>query len=110
MNIFEAMKKAVTQYLGLEWEFFKGRLVGLGCDGASVMLGCKSGLITLLQREQPVIVPIHCYGHRLELAFKDSTKKVKLYGKLASLLLGLYYFYHQSALNRSMLKRAYDAY
>jgi len=52
---------------------------------------------------------VHCHAHRLELAFKDALKKQPLHDKVASLLLGLYYFYRKSSLNRSMLKRSFHA-
>jgi hypothetical protein len=40
------------------------------------------------------------YG-RLELALKDTSKMNNLYDKtISTLCMGLYYFYHNSALNR----------
>lgn len=49
-------------------------------------------------------------AHRLELSLKDASKKVNLYDKaICTLALGLYYFYHNSALNRAMLHRSMDA-
>ena len=43
------------------------KLVALGSDGASVMTGKKSGVITLLQGDKPTIIWVQCFGHRLEL-------------------------------------------
>ena len=109
-GIRAAMERAVVDYLGMPWTEFTSKLCSLGCDGASVMLGKKSGLYALLRQEQPCIIPLHCFAHRLELAFKDSVKKLKLYEKsIETLCMGLYYFYHRSSLNRSLLRRAYDA-
>ena len=49
------------------------------------------------------------YG-RLELALKDTSKMNNLYDKtISTLCMGLYYFYHNSALNRAMLHRSYEA-
>jgi len=49
---------------------------------------------------------VHCFAHRLELAFKDASKSSSLHEKaVATLLIGLYYFYHESTVNRAMLKR-----
>lgn len=47
--------------------------------------------------------------HRLELSLKDVTKKVKTYERVNILLAGLYYFYHNSALNRAVLQKTYEA-
>ena len=106
-GIFQALKIAITQYLGMEWPVLTSKLCALGCDGASVMLGKKSGLTALLKKEQPALLAIHCYAHRLELSFKDAVKSVNLYEKVITLTMGLFYFYSKSALNRNMLKRAY---
>ena len=107
-GIFQAIKSAVTTFL--DWDIFLAKLVALGCDGASVMVGQKNGVSKLLKDEQPCMVTIHCFAHRLELAMKDSVKKCKLYDKVVRvLLMGLYYFYHNSPLNRSMLKRSFTS-
>ena len=42
-------------------------------DGASNMMGKKSGVATQIQQEQPKAIPTHCYGHSLSLAVKDLT-------------------------------------
>ena len=72
------------------------KFVGFGCDGASNMMGCKSGLVTRLQEWYPEVVGIHCLAHRLEFSFRDVFKSNKLYGRLSTLLLGLFYFYKNS--------------
>ncbi|KAL4240681.1 Sperm flagellar protein 2 [Mactra antiquata] len=49
-------------------------------------------------------------AHRLELSLKDAAKSVKLYDKTVNVLaMGLYYFYHNSSLNRAMLNRSASA-
>jgi hypothetical protein len=80
------------------------KLVGFGCDGASNMMGCKSGLITRLKDIYPEIVGIHCLAHRLELSFRDAFKSNTLYEKLSTLLLSLFYFYKRSPKMRKSLK------
>lgn len=52
----------------MRWE---SKLVAFGADGASVNLGKKSGLATLLKQEVPYLVDFHCLPHRLELALLD---------------------------------------
>ena len=72
-QIVEAIQKAVKTVV--PWDDFKSKLVALGSDGASVMLGKNNGVIALLQTMQPSIIAVHCSGHRLELAYKDMIKK-----------------------------------
>lgn len=71
--------------------------------------GHKSGLVALLQNTHPHIVTVHCLAHRLELAFKDTIKKVPLYEKMMMLLLGLYYLYRKSPKLKMGLKRSFEA-
>ena len=73
-KIVEAIKKSVETIT--DWAQFTKKLVALGSDGASVMLGKNNGVIALLQAIQPSMIAVHCSGHRLELAFKDTIKKV----------------------------------
>lgn len=99
-SIVGAMKRSIEK-VGMPWEEFTTKMVGMGSDGASVMLGCKNGVAAHLKRIQPALVAVHCYAHKLELAFKDAIKKVSIDAKVSTCLLqGLYYFYHNSALNR----------
>lgn len=47
-------------------DFLSKTLVALTCDGASVMLGRKSGVAVRLQNLFPNLVGWHCAAHRLE--------------------------------------------
>ena len=71
------------------------------------MLGKNNGVIALLQAIQLSMIAVHCPGHRLELAFKDTIKKVANADKVVTLLSGLYCMYRNSSLNRTNLKNAY---
>ena len=101
-KIVEAIKKSVETIT--DCSLFTKKLVTLGSDGASVMLGKNNGVIALLQTIQPSMIAVHCSGHRRELAFKDTIKKVANADKVVTLLSGLYYMYRNSALNRTNLK------
>ena len=105
-GIMKAIERAANKVA--PWDEFSTKLVALGSDGASVMLGKKNGVIALLQQEKSNVIGIHCCGHRLELAYKDALKVSPLAEKVATLLSGLYYFYRNSALNRTNLKGAYN--
>ena len=47
-------------------------------DGASNMLGKKSGVAKRIQECQPKAYPTHCFGHSLNLSVKDATKSCKV--------------------------------
>ncbi len=96
--------------IGLTEDTLKSKLVGLGSDGASVMLGKNNGVASLLRKIQPALVSVHCMAHRTELSFRDATKNVGLYDKCITLLLGLYLFYKQSYRQRNLLKQCYETY
>jgi hypothetical protein len=82
---------------------FVGKLIGLGSDGASNMTGKKGGLATLLKLDvNRELLNVHCFAHRLELAFRDCLKSTN-YEKLMTLLIGLYYFYTKSHNNKTRL-------
>ena len=104
-GVVKAIKRA-SRHVD-KWENFTKKLVALGSDGASVMLGKNKGVIALLQKENSRVIGVHCSGHRLELAYKDVVKQNVLVEKILTMLTGLYYFYRNSALNRTNLKAAY---
>ena len=78
MNIMSAVQQSIESTLKLKWEEFTQKTIAMGSDGASVMLGSENGVVTLFQKYSPWFVAVHWYGHSLELAFKDVTKKVPL--------------------------------
>ena len=46
-------------------------------DGASDMLGHRTGVAKRIQDLQPKAYPTHCHGHSLSLSVKDTTKACK---------------------------------
>ena len=70
-TIAKTIVKTLEQYLHLTKEVIFQRLVGFGSDDAAVMTGCKSGVATVLKKEQPCLFTIYCMAHRLELGFKN---------------------------------------
>ena len=94
--------------LGLAQEEIEEKVLGLGSDGASVMLGKKRGVAALLKERQPLLQAVHCAAHRLELAFKDTFRKNALHVRCETLLLGLHLFYKRSGLNRANLKISFS--
>jgi hypothetical protein len=105
-SVLRAIENAMETLVDKEW---KNKLVGLTTDGAAVMVGKNAGLAALLKRERPDLVTLHCTAHRLELAVKSMAKCVPWFSKVDRLILNIYLFYHNSALNRSNLKNSCSA-
>ena len=106
-SIKRAIDGIIERYLQIPRRVLIQKLVGFGSDGAAVMMGAENGVTALFRKEQPCMQAVHCYAHRLELAYKDAMGGMPVYAKLNGLLLGLYSFYKKSPLNRSNLKAAY---
>jgi len=94
-HIVGAINDLMCDELDLSPEQWEKKIVGFGSDGARVMLGKNAGVVTKFKAEQPCLQAVHCYAHRLELAYKDAMKAVKLYEKFNQLLITLYYFLSQ---------------
>lgn len=88
-----------------EWE---GKLIACATDGAAVMTGEKTGVVTRLRGEKGYILGVHCMAHRQELAYCDAIKVCPMYSKAEDLLSGLYTFYHTSPLNRANLMKSFQ--
>ena len=73
LGVINAIKRSAETVM--EFNTFLSKLVTMGSDGASVMLGKKSGVLALLKEQQPSLIGIHCSAHRLELYYKDAIKK-----------------------------------
>ena len=56
--------------------YLASNLVGACSDGASVMLGKHSGVLTKLKQKYPKIILWHCMCHRVELAIGDAVQSV----------------------------------
>ena len=71
-DIVKGIERSVTV---MEMPDFLSKLNALDSDGASLMLGCNAGISAFLKEIQPAIIPVHCCGHCLELAYKDTVKQ-----------------------------------
>ena len=109
-NLTQVLIDTMEDDLGMADEKWKERLVACCFDGASVMLGPKSGVAKRLKDMQlPHLVAIHCCAHRLELAIKDVLKRADLMDVTESLLFRIYKHYKYSALNWAELQNAGEA-
>ena len=94
---------------GFPNELLQELVTGFCSDGASVMLGTKSGIGKLLKDEFPDIVLWHYLNHRLELDLGNVLDATSDTNDLQSFLECLYYLYSQSPKNmRELSNCAYD--
>ncbi|XP_032848159.2 sperm flagellar protein 2 isoform X3 [Tyto alba] len=110
-----SMKNAIEETLQINLQLsltsqdWSRKLVGFGSDGTAVMVGENSGVAKLLREIQPCVQSVHCFAHRLKLAYKGALKNIQLYNILSNALRNMYYFYHNSPLNKDDLKATYEA-
>lgn len=71
----------------------------MACDGATVMLGGKSGVGVLSKEKFPSIVIWHCCNHRLELCVREVVKKMASINRIKGFIDNLYVLYHASLKN-----------
>ena len=80
------------KFHGITEEYLKDYLVvSVTCDGASVMLGCKSGVKRLLIDKFPSVIVWHFANHRLELSVADTVKVISWINRFKSFLDKLYH-------------------
>ena len=106
-NISTAISYILKNVLHLDPDNWKPILSSVCSDGAAVMMGKDQGVVTVLTDGKSDIIVVHCFGHRLELAFKDLVKSIKLHSDLSSLLITIFTFYRKSGLNKANLKKAF---
>ena len=107
-GILDAIMSGLHQ-AGLSEEDLKAKLVGFGCDGASVMIGHRNGVSARLKEMFGSLVTIWCVAHRLELAALDSMKSFSILTELKQIINGIYKHYHTSAKASRELKTVAEA-
>ena len=101
-GVVKRLKGDSDYIIGVHFMNHRLELVFKDADGAAVMVGKNTGVVKRLKGDSDYITGVHCMNHRLELAFKDATGKNPCHkGLTEELLLGLYLFYKNSALNRA---------
>ena len=80
------------------------KLVGCNFDGASVMLGSKTGVATQLnERVNQNIVIMHCVAHNLELGVGDAIKSIPYLQYFMNSVSQIFRFYYYSPNKRREL-------
>lgn len=96
-----------------EFELFKlkeelllknNSLISVCTDGASVMTGSSSGVVTkFAEKYGNHVEPFHCLAHRVELAVDDALKSVTATNHFQALLKSLFSLYSMSPKNQREL-------
>ena len=81
------------------------KCVSLATDGASVMLGKKTGVgVQVKAKYSPFAIQTHCFAHRLNLALVDSIKKIETLKTFRDKFGALYTFMSGSPNRTSTLR------
>ena len=80
------------------------KLCGIAIDGASAMVGSRTGVTTQLKRKNPFIVSIHCIAHRLALASGQAADAVPYVKKYQLYVNNIYRYFHYSPKHAAKLK------
>ena len=81
-HISNAIIQALENTLHLTRQTIFTKLVGFGSDGTSVMTGCKSGVGTLLKKEQPLLFTLHLHGSPAGTGVQGNYRRKRLHGHL----------------------------
>ena len=94
-GVTASIVRAVEVSLDTTMPVFNKKVVSIATDGgASVMTGRRAGVVALLRENQPALLGVHCFAHRLELACRDVISRHPAYGGFDRFLLDVFLFYH----------------
>lgn len=87
-----------------EAEIPMSKIIGFGSDGASVMVGCRSGVATQLKGHNPAMIALHCVAHRLALAASQAADSIPYIKNFKGHVSQIFKYYHYSAVRSASLK------
>ena len=89
---------------GFTEEYLKENWIAFVSDGASVLMGKRSGVAVRLQEKFPTLLIWHCLNHRLELAVHDAIGEINAVNHFKIFMDSLYCVYSQSSKNQRQLQ------
>ena len=102
----EGIFKALDQLFSEDGPLNYPSLVGLGSDGASVMLGSRNSVLTRFQAQQPSVVSFHCNCHITALIANHACKELPDF--LDDLTIQISYYFQKSPKRQRMFKEFQD--
>ena len=90
--------------VGFDINYLKSNLTAFCSDGASVMLGRKSGVSSRLLKDFPGTIIWHCLSHRLQLVLDHSIHAIKQINHFKIFIDKIYVIFHKSNKNQLELK------
>ena len=81
------------------------RMVGVGADGASVMVGRHNAEAARFKQHQPLLTGILCVRHRLALAAAQAGNDVQLHVFVTNPNQPFHNYYHNSSVRMSGLQQ-----
>jgi hypothetical protein len=98
-GIFDTLNEIIKLF-DLNFE----KLLCLGSDGASVMVGSRMSLLQLLKDRNPFITNVHCINHRLALASRSLIEQIPYLVEYFQIVSDIHNFFSKSSKRCSMLK------
>jgi len=86
-----------------DYKYLMTNFVAFACDGASAMLGKKSGVATIIVEKYRNVIVWHCLNHCLELAVGDAIREVTAVNHFQMFFDKLYSLYSRSPKNKIQL-------
>ncbi|CAC5363056.1 unnamed protein product [Mytilus coruscus] len=83
-------------------------MCGIATDGAAVMVGKHSGVVTRIKETVPGILSSHCIAHRLALASGAAADSVQYLVKFQEIISSIYKYFSKSPKNMSRLDKIFD--
>ena len=80
------------------------KLCGIATDGASAMVGCRTGVTTQLKQKNPYLLSVHCIAHRLALASGQAADSVPYVKQYQLYVNNIYKYFHYSTTHAHKLK------
>ncbi|XP_045172073.2 zinc finger protein 862-like [Mercenaria mercenaria] len=103
----EGIKTALVDFLrskGLMVDDDLLKIMGLGTDGAAVMVGCRNSVGMKLKEYNRMMTQVHCVAHRLNLAASQAGKGIQYMEEYRTYIQTLYRFYADSSVRYDKLK------
>ena len=82
------------------------KLCGIATDGASAMVGCRTGVTTQLKQKNPYLVSVHCITHRLTLASGQAADSVPYVKQYQLKVNNIYKYFHYSTTHTHKLRNS----